>query len=109
MATIREWLNAFGFNWESGKIIYQETCGDAPGWDEPVAARLVGHWDPILCLEFDAKWGGPECPRFVAEDDAAIYFPAQAQYDGSTWCVRIWKDLLRYLDIANESPYPGEG
>ena len=106
MATIREWLNEAGFNWEKGTIIYQPTEGDCPGWNSPLSAAVIMPNHPILTKEFDERDGGPRCPRFIAEDDEAIYFPAQ--YDGSTWVNKIWKDITKYLDYKNNvTPYPG--
>lgn len=107
MATIRQWLDAEGFNWTTGRIIYQPT-GDnfTPGWSAPAGAEQIGADHPILDHEFYDGHGGPECPRFIAEDAARIYFPNQ--YDGATSIVAVWKDLARYLEWqTTETPYPG--
>ena len=59
----------------------------------------------ILEKEFDYGYGGPECPRFVAEDTDYIYFPDQ--YDGATSCCYVAKDISKYLSIEEPTPYPG--
>jgi len=105
MATIRNWLNNANFNWKKGLIIHQPTDGGSPGWSCPVSAEIVGVNDEVLDREFDSGFGGPECPRFVAEDDRAIYFPSQ--YDGSTTIEVVLKDIKSYLNIENKTPYPG--
>lgn len=105
MATIKKWLNENGFNWETGRIIYHETDDSSPGWGDAKSAEEVPADHPILIKEFYDGHGGPECPRFVAEDSQAIYFPSQ--YDGSTGCEKVWKNLDRYLDPKTETPYPG--
>ena len=112
MATIREWLNKAGFDWRTGRIIFQETyyCDtlerhDTPGWASPEGAREITADDPILDYEFDDGFGAPECPKFIAEDRDRFFFPAQ--YDGATWLEFVWKDINKYLDANNETPYPG--
>ena len=105
MATLKSWLNDLDFDWESGRIIYQETEGSFCGWDTPIAAMEIGKDDPVLTREFCDGFGGPECPRIVAEDAVAIYFPSQ--YDGATRLEKIWKDLSKYLDVKCLTPYPG--
>ena len=115
MATIREWLDGSGFDWESGKIIHQgtrnewdedEECELYPGWSPPTGAKVITRDHAILDKQFNTGFGGPDCPRFVARDPVAIYFPGQ--YDGSTWLVRVWINIDRYLDFEkNETPYPG--
>jgi hypothetical protein len=112
MATIREWLNDAGFHWEGGTIVIQEEVREeddwrpSPGWCTPNTARKVASpEDPILDLAFPSGFGGPECPRFFAKDSDAVYFPGQ--YDGSTWCEKVFLDPDRYLDPEVETPYPG--
>jgi len=108
MATLRKMLRDAGFDWDSGRIIYQR-CEDncPPGWSGPVEAREIDFNDPILDQEFDDGYGSPEMPRFIAEDDTRIYFPAQ--YDGLTWIETVYKDIDAYLDPNNSTPYPGGG
>ena len=107
MATIRELLTKQKFNFKDCKIIYQETeDADTPGWSNPIAARVIDISDSVLDREFDTGYGGPQMPRFIAEDDTAIYFPVQ--YDGSTWIAQVYKDINKYLDYENNiTPYPG--
>lgn len=106
MSTLREFLNDKGFNWASGRIIVQQCDEDeSPGWASPKSAFVVEHDDGVLDKEFYAGYGGPNCPRYIAEDSEAYYFPSQ--YDGSTNPEKVLKDINRYMDITNETPYPG--
>lgn len=107
MATIREKLDRQGFDWETGRIIIQTVEPDRyPGWAKPTGAYVAAADDPILDQEFDDGFGGPKCPRFVAEDATAIYFPYQ--YDGATGVCKVLKDIRQYLDYkSNPTPYPG--
>jgi len=102
MTTLRELLNGKDFDWNSGKIIYHET-ERYPGWDNVTTGKIIESDNSILDLSFDAGYGGPECPRFVADDKDKIYFPVQ--YDGATWVEFIYKDITIYLTEA--TPYPG--
>lgn len=132
MATIREWLDEAGFDWDNGIIIYHPTSrylGDEPeaeddfyfspnhGWNDrngkPVFMRSSGlaggkearEWR-VVNYEFGDGYGGPGCPRFIAYDSDATYFPAQ--YDGSTWLEKVYLNPGRYMgDNAIETPYPG--
>ena len=74
--------------------------------------------EAFLNKEFSDGFGGPEMPRFVAEDLDKIYFPVQ--YDGSTWIDFVYKDIGRYLRtwmekkegkptrlLREATPYPG--
>ena len=104
MNTIRDWLTRGSFNWDKGRIIYQATdkfCG----WDEPLSAEEISKEHPILDHEFNRGFGAPECPRFIAEDEKALYFPEQ--YDGATSLTVVYKDIDWYLDAENPTPYPG--
>lgn len=110
--TLRELLNALGFDWNTGRIVYHDvTQPDGeytgnPGWSDATSAQEIPDTHPILDKEFYTGFGGPQCPRFVAEDAVKIYFPSQ--YDGSTQVHSIWKDLGKYLDFKeNSTPYPG--
>lgn len=106
-ATIRAWLTDGGFDWTDGRILWQDTEEDdsSPGWATPRAAAWIEPTHAILDKEFHDGYGGPECPRFIAEDNKALYFPNQ--YDGSTGLTVVMKDLSHYLDPKNETPYPG--
>jgi hypothetical protein len=115
MATLRKWLDRNGFDWATGRIIYQPvdgydeeqpSWGTSPGWEHPSGAREIAPDDPLLDLEFDTSYGGPQAPRFIAADGERLYFPAQ--YDGSTWCETVYRDITRYLNWREyETPYPG--
>jgi len=108
MATIREWLDYSGFDWERGEILWQEvTAGDyCPGWGTPKTGMMIDKTHSILDEEFDDGFGAPRCPRFLARDNRRIYFPYQ--YDGSTACCDVELNWSVYLgDKPNETPYPG--
>jgi hypothetical protein len=107
MPTLRKWLDEKDFDWDNGYIIYQEVGEDErPGWGEPISGQYITSDDPILDFEFHNGYGGPECPRIIARDDGAVYFPGQ--YDGATWLNKIIYDLDVYLDYKNNpTPYPG--
>ena len=116
MATIKEWLNEAGFHWEQGTIIYQPVNEEGtpeydmidPGNGTPINARIIEHDDPILIKEFDSGYGGADCPRFIAEDEQALYFPSK--YDGATAIEKVLKDIRQYLNYeSNPTPYPGGG
>lgn len=106
METIRNWLEEAEFDWDNGKIVYQDTGDGYPGWSREGPRELIPHDHPILTKEFDAGYGGPECPRFVAQDLKAIYFPYQ--YDGATGIEKVFRDVDDYLRSPEvETPYPG--
>lgn len=105
ITAIREWLSGANFNWNEGRILVQLTSEGYPGWEEPKWALFIACTHSILDKQFDAGFGGPECPRFIAEDSKAFYFPSQ--YDGATSLVVVHKDLEHYLDLGNPTPYPG--
>jgi hypothetical protein len=108
MATLREWLDKENFDWDSGRILYQETKGNNfPGWDSVIAAQFINFEDSILSEDFHDGFGGPNCPCIIAEDKNALYFPSQ--YDGATSLEKVFKNIELYLDIENETPYPGGG
>ena len=110
MATIREWLNAAGFDWDRGVLIYQAIKmgeSDYPGWasdDQLKTPIYIDKTHAILDAKFSSGYGGPECPRFFARDSTAIYFPGQ--YDGATWCEKVVIDPEAYIQ-GLETPYPG--
>jgi hypothetical protein len=105
--TLKKMLDGLGFDWETGRIVHQPVdAAKAPGWSDPVGAEFIEAGDSILTTEFDNGFGAPQCPRFVAEDASAFYFPMQ--YDGATQLEKVWKDLGKYLDFEkNPTPYPG--
>lgn len=108
MATIRQWLDDAGFDWTVGSIIYQEVDGDTPGWKAPVSAELISADHPILTKAFNSDFDAPECPRFIATDREALYFPSYCDGDGSNRLAKVWKNIETNLDF-NEypTPYPG--
>jgi hypothetical protein len=116
MATLREWLEEEGFDWKSGVIIAHTLAEGsyAGGWGSGESAFRFDFKDStlpdtqaneLLDHEFECGYGSPEAPRFVAEDDYKIYFPWQ--YDGSTGLQVVFKDISYYMDVKNETPYPG--
>ena len=115
MATIRSFLDEVGFDWQTGQIVYHPTGepdedGDVqdPGWTSRTgSAQLICNGQaPILDKSFTSGHGGPMCPRFIAYDALAIYFPEQ--YDGATQCARVLRDIGHYLgQNPEETPYPG--
>lgn len=117
MATIKQWLIDAEFDWENGRIIFQElkkdpddpseTLAYSPGWsdiEEVEQAIEIEKNHEILTLKFCNSFGSPECPRFMAEDNNAIYFPTQ--YDGATSLTKVYK-LNYYLNNKSLTPYPG--
>ena len=111
MATIHQWLVDVNFDFASGTILYQpvkdeEDYETAPGWTEPTNGIFIDEKHPILHKDFEDGFGSPQCPRFIAKDNQAIYFPTQ--YDGATNIQKVWLDLHQYLDFNNHyTPYPG--
>jgi hypothetical protein len=115
-ATIREWLDLARFDWLCGIIVYHETATDedreyemepSPGWSERVGpGQVIPRDHPILDHMFRTGYGGPMCPRFIAQDGNAVYFPAQ--YDGSTWLEKVDLRMASYVGPnAIPTPYPG--
>ncbi len=110
MATLREWLTNAGFDWDTGTIIYQEIGDDEnyPGWaSELKCGSKIPNTAPILDHKFSCGFGGPMCPRILAKDRKAVYFPSK--YDGSTELVKVVTDVRHYLKEGNDTPYPGGG
>jgi hypothetical protein len=116
MATLREWLNEAGFDWNNGVIIaHTITEGSySPGWgDSELAYKFDfrGNTLPdtqaniLLDTEFVDGYGSPQAPKIIAKDKDKIYFPVQ--YDGSTWLDWVYIDIEKYMDVENETPYPG--
>ena len=107
MANLQKWLDDAGFDWATGEVFVQfgEDGKHLTGWDDKVSeTRKVERGDPVLALTFDAGFGGPECPRFVARDGEAIYFPWQ--YDGATGLEKVRLDFDVYKK-GEPAPYPG--
>lgn len=104
MATIYQWLKEEGFDFAQGRIIYHPTDGTSPGWSSQDGAPILMP-DTVLYYHFDAGLGSYECPRFIAEDPAAIYFPSR--YDGSASLEKIYKNLDVYLTGDEKTPCPG--
>jgi hypothetical protein len=114
--SIRESLEELEFNWDNGRILLQtvyDYMGEPsknPGWESfnnregsKDTSEYIDFDHPVLDADYDVGYGGPECPRFIAEDDQALYFPAQ--YDGSTWIEVVYKNIDVYLEKS--TPYPG--
>ena len=106
--TLRKELNAARFDWETGRVAYQQVENDDPIWGKPIApTELISFHHPILDQEFNPGFGGCQMPRFIAEDSEWIYFPHG--YDGSTTVVAIRKDgIAGYLGTMEPTPYIGE-
>ena len=101
MATLRNELERVGFDFEHGRILYQETLDGYPGYaGRSDVGKIVeiGFDHPILDFDFYNDFGCPEMPRFVAEDRDKIYFPCE--YDGSTWVSWIYKDIDKYIEYG---------
>ena len=108
MATLRKWLEKAGADFDNLKIVYQEVKGSSsPGWETPINAEFISADHPILDKEFYDGYGGPECPRIIADDGENLYFPGT--YDGATWLEVVSKDISTYLDEKILTPYPGGG
>jgi hypothetical protein len=108
MAKLREMLEHAGFHWQTGVIVYQHTEDDTPGWackSSCLPSVVIAHDHPVLDLEFDNGYGGPEMPRFVANDSARLYFPVQ--YDGATHICAVYRNASDYCGITDMTPYPG--
>ena len=112
MTTIRVELSRLGFSWFGGIIVWQKPCVDGseyPGHDRGGRANTIPHNHAILDTEYDEGFGSPECPRFVAKDYSAVYFPTQ--YDGSVRVERVLTDIVAYVGDGSQpdTPYPGGG
>jgi len=107
---VRELLDMLGFDWATGRIVYQATTGYSPGCSDgkDIAAGIeIGTQHPILDEQFYAGYGSAWCPRIIARDNEAIYIPVQ--YDGASWMTRIVVDLDWYKETGHPTPYPGGG
>lgn len=113
MATIREWLTAEGFDFSAGRVYVQPVSAACeyldptpPGWaSSDEIGGSVPATDADLDREFSSCFGSPQAPRFIAYDPTAVYFPAQ--YDGATWCEKVFLDPAVYTDSNHPTPYPG--
>lgn len=110
MVTLREWLTAAEFDWDSGILVYQEVTERAfcPGWASESELKKPVYIDadhPVLDQEFGTGYGAPQAPRFFAQDEGYIYFPGQ--YDGATWLERIPRNAEHFVTTGAETPYPG--
>lgn len=116
MTSIREWLKEKNCDFASLKLIVQvwddldpdypeNLCtGDISDFQKCIATYTTDYLDPILDFRFYSGRGGPKAPRFIAEDNHALYFPSQ--YDGATSCVKVMKDIKYYLRGDDATPYP---
>ena len=105
MATIKRWLIDAGFDPQTGRILLQSAGGEVftPGMDRN-RAEFVGLDHPAIVMEFRSWFGAPEAPTFIAEDDQKVYFPAQC--NGRTTLCVVSKNIERYMDVSQETPYP---
>jgi hypothetical protein len=115
--TLRKWFNKVDADWET-LIIILHTVKDnnCPGWEEAENSFKFDFRNKklqtpdvkeFLDTEFYSGHGFAKAPRFIAEDKDRIYFPSK--YDGATCIEMIYKDIDKYIDIKNETPYPGGG
>jgi len=110
ITTLRKILNDLRFDWENGEIIYQKTKDrHSPDSSEIIDAQIIDENYDVLDKKFnDGYEGGVGCPRFIARDKEALYFPVR--YDGATWGEKIYINIKKYLDYKTErTPYPGGG
>ncbi len=116
MATLREWFDEEKVDWTSLVLICHTMAPDSysPGWGRPQDAvrfdfTKPGALDirphPVLDHSFYSGYGAPQAPMFIAQDRTRMYFPYQ--YDGSTGLVAVLRDIEAYMDITNNTPYPG--
>lgn len=108
MSTIRQLLDHAGIHWDTAVIVWQDSHGYSPGWssgDEVAQPQFIPNDHFILDLEFDAGYGAPMMPRFVAKDHERIFFPVQ--YDGATWVDYVCQSLTPYVEGKEPLPYPG--
>ena len=115
MATLRKWFEELNVDLSKLVLVAHAVGGSQyPGWRSATAAvkfdfRTPGaldvHPHPLLDTEFDDSYGGPQAPRFVAQDEDWIYFVGT--YDGSTWLQPVNKNLDFYMNHENEVPYVG--
>jgi len=110
MATLRGLLSRAGFDFDSGRILFQGVASEdvSPGWacdEELIETVEIDFSHPILDKEFGTGYGGPEMPRFYAKDKHRIYHPSQ--YDGATGIVFTEIEFDSYVGTKKPLPYPG--
>jgi len=110
MDTLRGELNDHGFDWQTGRIIYQPVTDNAysPGWadgNDLLPAFEIPTDHPILDEPYDGGYGAPRCPRIVAFDTAHIYYPYQ--YDGASGLTTMKIRPDAYIGSTDPTPYPG--
>jgi len=110
ITTLRKELKGVGFDFENGRIIYQEVIrdlkpGEASDIKDIIITKYIDANDRILDRKFNADFGSPNMPRFVAEDNEKIYFPLT--YDGSTYIGWVYKDIHQYIAKNELTPYWG--
>ena len=117
MATLRKWLTGAGVDWSNLVIVVHNCEGSkSPGWAEATASFKYDFRDNVspmsdqvkffLDHEFDSGSGAPQAPRFIADDGDFLYFPEQS--NGETSLVKVSKNIDFYMNIANNTPYPGD-
>ncbi len=109
MAILRRELQKVGFDFASGRILYQQVDDISPGWADKNEVGEIIEIDfdhPILDFDFDNDYGDFGMPRFVAEDKDKIYFPCE--YDGLCWVDWVYKDIDKYIEYGL-TPYIGQG
>ena len=111
VTTLRKELKRVGFDFENGRIIYQEVVrdlkpGEADDIKDIIMTKYIDVNDRILDRKFDADFGSPNMPRFIAEDNEKIYFPLT--YDGATYIGWVYKDIHQYI-ARSQLPHPIEG
>lgn len=110
VTTLRRELKRVGFDFENSRIIYQEVVrdlkpGEADDIKDIIMTKYIDVNDRILDRKFDADYGSPNMPRFVAEDNEKIYFPLT--YDGATSIGWVYKDIQQYIARNELTPYWG--
>lgn len=110
ITTLRKKLKGVGFDFENGRIIYQEVIrdlkpGEASDIKDIIMTKYIDVNDRILDRKFNADFGSPNMPRFVAEDNEKIYFPLT--YDGATSIGWVYKDIHQYIARNELTPYWG--
>lgn len=76
--SFRELLNENGFDWEKGRIIYQEAPSYLPGrvaWNYFNGTVEISKDHPALDWKPEKGFPGNQMRRLVGFDSRAIYFP----------------------------------
>ena len=106
--TLREYLNAAGFNWKTGTIVYQETRVGYPGLAGDFSLEkptIITPYDKVLDKEFNPSDRFPMFPRIFAKDEEAIYIPAF--HNRYCWLEKIETNWTYYTS-GNNTPYVGD-